>query len=307
MAVKAVKWPVVVSTPWRWHRSAPGRATMVLILLAASLGLTAWLGTASGKDFISRRQEQQRLRWEKKKAGLLKDSSFQNMTTEELQRKMPIWVMSLPRAVDRRTQVDKLMKEAHVKDHQFMDGLDGMNDSAVSAHEVQKFFGGTILSKWEAGKPYYRKKVAADLSHYKLLQKVVDRNAPAIILEDDGSPGRSDDWYSDLLAALKELPNDWDVLYLNGCFVTFGEKVSERLAVLREGYCLIGYIPTPAFARAALAEQEEKKKEFIDVTFRIMFSEQRANAYICNPALVHFFSNAVSLIGSDDPELSKAP
>lgn len=61
---------------------------------------------------------------------------------------------------------------------------------------------------WHKHSPWIRSKIAVDLSHYRLLERVVRMGRPAVILEDDVAlTGKQ--WLPDLLTALQELPQVW--------------------------------------------------------------------------------------------------
>lgn len=49
---------------------------------------------------------------------------------------------------------------------------------------------------------------------------------------------------------------DWELLYLNGCWPQHGccgRNITQHVAVVREIWCTIGYVATPHFARKILA------------------------------------------------------
>lgn len=60
---------------------------------------------------------------------------------------------------------------------------------------------------WDKGQPLVRSKVAIDLSHFRLLERVARTGRPAIILEDDAQLNMTGkQWLPNLLTALQELP-----------------------------------------------------------------------------------------------------
>lgn len=59
---------------------------------------------------------------------------------------------------------------------------------------------------WHNGQPHYRTKIAIDLSHYRLLERLAASNSSAVILEDDAQL-TGETWLQDLLTALQELPH----------------------------------------------------------------------------------------------------
>ena len=58
---------------------------------------------------------------------------------------------------------------------------------------------------WHKQSPWIRSKIAVDLSHYRLLERIVNTGRPAVILEDDAALTGTQ-WLPDLLTALQELP-----------------------------------------------------------------------------------------------------
>lgn len=58
---------------------------------------------------------------------------------------------------------------------------------------------------WQQNRTRYSGKIAVDISHFRLWQRIADTNTSAIILEDDVKlTGPS--WRKDLLTVLNELP-----------------------------------------------------------------------------------------------------
>jgi len=58
---------------------------------------------------------------------------------------------------------------------------------------------------WQQNRTRYSSKIAVDLSHYRLWERIAAGEQPAIILEDDVRlTGRT--WTQDLLTVLQELP-----------------------------------------------------------------------------------------------------
>jgi GR25 family glycosyltransferase involved in LPS biosynthesis len=58
---------------------------------------------------------------------------------------------------------------------------------------------------WHKRQKHYSSKIAVDLSHYRLLERIAASNRSAVILEDDVQlTGKQ--WLTDLLTTLQELP-----------------------------------------------------------------------------------------------------
>ena len=65
---------------------------------------------------------------------------------------------------------------------------------------------------WKKQQQHYRSKVAIDISHYRLLERIVSSKRTAIILEDDAKL-TGQQWLPELLTALQELPQVKTLLY----------------------------------------------------------------------------------------------
>jgi GR25 family glycosyltransferase involved in LPS biosynthesis len=60
---------------------------------------------------------------------------------------------------------------------------------------------------WDKNQPLIRSKIAIDLSHFRLLERIVATGRPALILEDDAQIDMmGKQWLPKLLTALQELP-----------------------------------------------------------------------------------------------------
>ncbi|KAF6254370.1 hypothetical protein COO60DRAFT_1627904 [Scenedesmus sp. NREL 46B-D3] len=144
------------------------------------------------------------------KRHMPKDSTYQDMTPEQLRQQLPIRVVSLARETDRRTAITKTLAAAGLT-YEVVDAVDGSNTS-IPDDDVTRFVRGVRLKMWRNHQHYsfQRKKVAVDLSHYHNLERIVMENRTAIIVEDDAEfpqPATDRDaWYKRLLAALQELP-----------------------------------------------------------------------------------------------------
>jgi GR25 family glycosyltransferase involved in LPS biosynthesis len=213
------------------------------------------------------------------------------MTVEELARTVPVWAISLKRATERRASIAKQLKDAGIDNYEIVDAVDGKDPSAVTYKEAKKYMWGKPLRRWIKGDPWARVRLAGDLSHYRLLERAKATNTTAIILEDDAvfEKRSSKGFYSDLLAAMQELPNDWMVLYLNACYHVVGQAIGPHVAVFRAGACIWGYVVTPEFATVALDYVHKPQPEgytVVDLLFDHTIQEHHVQAYIAQPALV---------------------
>jgi GR25 family glycosyltransferase involved in LPS biosynthesis len=58
---------------------------------------------------------------------------------------------------------------------------------------------------WYRRQRQYRSKIAIDMSHYRMLERVAASNRSTLILEDDAKL-TGEKWLPDLLTALQQLP-----------------------------------------------------------------------------------------------------
>uniref|UniRef100_A0A383VQV5 Glycosyl transferase family 25 domain-containing protein n=1 Tax=Tetradesmus obliquus TaxID=3088 RepID=A0A383VQV5_TETOB len=151
---------------------------------------------------------------EKAKRSMPQDTTYQNMTAQQLREELPVRVISLARATERRTTVSKILEAAGVS-YELVDAVDAANTS-IPLSDVKKFVRGYRLRHWKDAERYrfHRQKVAVDVSHYQNLDRILKENRTAVILEDDVNlpeAGRNKDaWYIRVLAALQELPQNLD-------------------------------------------------------------------------------------------------
>lgn len=231
------------------------------------------------------------------KQQLPKDPYWQRFDVATLKKKLPIWVMSLPGAEQRRKHMLAGMQQAGVTEFTFQDGINGSDPAAVSTQEMEMYFAGGLKEGWLKGETRARRKVAADIGHFRMLQRVVSGNSPVLIFEDDGTP--VENFYEKLLPTLQELPCDWDLLFLNACFYEARNNVTEHLVTLRSAHCLLGYMPSVRFAKAALEYRDRTPSmriHPIDVQFNLMIRDLQAQAYIADPRLVKFAPALPSII-----------
>ncbi|KAF8070959.1 glycosyltransferase 25 family member [Scenedesmus sp. PABB004] len=270
-----------------------GKAAMLAARVALPLDMPTlrMRGVLRLRDVSTDDVEARWLRAEAAKAVMPKDPTWQHMTPEQLRDALPVRVISLTRAKERREVIVNQLERAGLS-YEVFDAVDGRNTSLPDS-EVARFVRGVRLGLWRKGHAFHRGKVAIDLSHLINLERIVRENRSAVLIEDDaGIPSGTPNWYARLLAALRELPQDWDMLYLNACFTTVGKRIGERIAVLRGGACTLGYAITPKHARAVLASVSSASRKgltpFIDLLYQDLMQHGEANAYICTPPLLDY-------------------
>lgn len=243
-----------------------------------------------------------------KKLALSRAKEWQDTTPEQLRDRLPIRVISLARIHARRQTVLTHLQAAGIRFEVF-DAIDGKNASPIFDSTVAKYIQGIRLDLWKRQHPHHRKKVAVDISHYVNLHRISKEGQPALIIEDDaripstlpstrwdsvepavGNSSHAGRWYAALLAALQELPEDWDVLYPAMCWEEVGATIRGRVQIVKGGACTLGYLASPRFANAVLAELRRTKSlrrgPVVDGLYQDLFKHWEVAAYITTPRLL---------------------
>ncbi|KAK9837214.1 hypothetical protein WJX84_005038, partial [Apatococcus fuscideae] len=148
------------------------------------------------------------------------------------------WVLSLPQSADRRASISKQLQRAGVA-YEIIDAVDGQDD--LPAEEVAFMESRDRLTAFQAGNKYMRAKVGGDLSHAQVLQRMLGEHLPiGLVMEDDAKI--PPDFLEQLYNAINALPNDWDVLHLNGCNVKASKlAVRKNIHVNHQSSCYLAY------------------------------------------------------------------
>lgn len=83
--------------------------------------------------------------------------------------------------------------------------LAGIEAVHVLLVDACRYINGVRFRVWKRGQPYQRRKVAIDLSHYQLLERILKENRTTLILEDDLEL-KTHNLYADLLKNMRLLP-----------------------------------------------------------------------------------------------------
>ncbi|MGA2612703.1 MAG: glycosyltransferase family 25 protein [Spirochaetia bacterium] len=128
-----------------------------------------------------------------------------------------IWVLTIARNSHRRAHIEKQF--AGLK-FEYFDGVDGK--TIIESDPRVDFYQASIVNR----RPFQPNEAACALSHFSMLQAVVDRGfGRALIFEDDAAPvPRAIGW---IPYCLERLPGDWELFYL-------GYRDGELRGYLRE-------------------------------------------------------------------------
>lgn len=197
----------------------------------------------------------------------------------------PIWVLSLARSTERRDHVRAELAAAGVHDFEFVDALDG--DGDLPEAEVQTYFTGERLAKFRARTPNARYKVACDLSHFRLMHRLLGTGLPmALVLEDDFAvPPASRPLLPALRARLGALPAGWDVLHLSLCDATPQAWAGPGVRLFSRGFCTLGTLYTRRAALRALRAAEVGLRNVDNLLLDLALTGALAS-YLADPPLV---------------------
>ena len=121
---------------------------------------------------------------------------------------LPIFVINLESAVDRRDYICRHLDELGLK-YSLSTAIDGNKLSESDLHTVYDF----SLSKLHLEREMTRGEVGCTLSHQKLWHEVLNRKLPyALILEDDAL--LTEDTIS-VLKRLRDFPEHWEIMLLH--------------------------------------------------------------------------------------------
>lgn len=135
--------------------------------------------------------------------------------TEEAVHLLPHWVVSLPRATERRAALQINFQRENVT-FEFVDAFDSRAKLPVLqasryVHEIRPKR--ATLGKLATAQ---RGQMAAALSHLALMERAIAEQHSAVV-QFEGDAALLPGFKRELDYAFGQLPSDWDVLYLSGC------------------------------------------------------------------------------------------
>jgi glycosyl transferase family 25 len=211
----------------------------------------------------------------------------------------PIWIISLPSAVERRRVVVEGFEQLNIP-FELVDGVDGNALSSAEWHRYSR-----RRSLLETGRPLARGELGCALSHLGLYERMQRESIPrAVVVEDDVVPT------PDLLPVLRELdrvPDGWDVVTLHALFdiadpaPVGDEVVAGRYRVCRYRGPLFGaqcYVITLAAATRMLAVGRPVGLPADDLLFRRF--PARLRVFGIEPNVVHLGAFDSEIVARSD-------
>lgn len=133
------------------------------------------------------------------------------------------------------------------------------------------------------------------MSHVTLWHRVINDRLPyLVILEDDVLVER--EFLSSLFKLLRQLPENWGLLYLNGSYKKFGDKYGDGLFQSRGGVGLFGYAISFHAANFFLTKSALKSNRAIDLMMDNEVLTGRILAFHAFPPLVHIIDGMNSTL-----------
>ena len=130
------------------------------------------------------------------------------------------------------------------------------------------------------------------MSHVLLWQKLLQMDMPhAVVLEDDAVI--TDKFSDELNARLRKLPDNWDILFLNGCYKKFGYVFDDGVRQSRGGLCTFAYTISLKGARYLLQSAVVRSEKPIDHVLDYETLTGRLISFHADPPLAYTSSHAL--------------
>jgi len=232
-----------------------------------------------------------------------------------------IWVISLDRVAFRKLKTAKSLERQGVRYEIFsaVDGLAKLNPEDVRRYagrrkakrlhhtrELTKEQMLEVYTEYKGGNQrslenhvkvslHERLRFGCYMSHVSIWRLLVQLEQPfAIILEDDVAV--ESDFIDKVKSALKKLPTQWGILYLNGCFRKLGPVWDDGLRVSHGGLCTSGYVLSTHAARTLLMKPSLRSEKAIDHMLDEEVLSGRLLAFHAEPTLVNLIPSMPSTL-----------
>ncbi|PRW32880.1 histone H3 [Chlorella sorokiniana] len=212
----------------------------------------------------------------------------------------PVYVISLERAGGRRAAAEGQLLSRGINTT-FFDAVDGAQQPLPGA-DVDWYVSGARWSGISGDRPggRWHRKIAADLSHYRLMHRLLaSGHEMQLVLEDDFRllvDGQ--EWLHRLQAVMQQLPSDWEILWLNhgkGRRSAGLPLVGQGVRLHLENSVTVSTLYRRSFALKALQDAHIGDKD-IDDLVNDLGSLGVAAAYVADPPLVGLGSLAAQSI-----------
>jgi len=227
-----------------------------------------------------------------------------------------VFVISLERVPDRKLETVHALETQGIQwtTHRAVDGLDDLDMVSVTKYAGYKkrkrlaVTTGIGLAERVSLKRDYddsgrvptrlrislheRLRFGCYMSHVLLWQKLLQMDVPyAVVLEDDAVI--TDNFSDELNARLRKLPDNWDILFLNGCYKKFGYVFDDGVRQSRGGLCTFAYTISLKGARYLLQSAVVRSEKPIDHVLDYETLMGRLISFHADPPLAYTSSHVL--------------
>jgi len=232
-----------------------------------------------------------------------------------------VWVISLDRVHSRRLKTAESLERQGIR-YEIFSAVDGL--AKLNLEDVRSFAGQKktkrlqrtreltgkqmleVYTEYKKGKQgtlenhikeslHERLRFGCYMSHVSIWRMLVQLKQPfAIILEDDVVV--ESDFVDSVQSALKRLPKQWAIFYLNGCFRKLGPIWDDGLRVSYGGLCTSGYVLSIYAAKSLLMRASLRSEKAIDHMLEEEVLSGRLMAFHAEPTLVNLIPNVPSTL-----------
>ena len=133
------------------------------------------------------------------------------------------------------------------------------------------------------------------ISHVLLWRKALQRGMPFLtVLEDDVVP--EPNFSARLRNILRTLPENWDLLYLNGCYRKLGPRFGSDVVLSKGGLCTFGYAVSLNGAAKLFDHDSLKSDKPIDHVLDELVLHGQLIAFHADPPLLHTIKSLESTL-----------
>ncbi|KAG2443013.1 hypothetical protein HYH02_009429 [Chlamydomonas schloesseri] len=197
---------------------------------------------------------------------------------------LPVHVIVIPRLTQRLADARARMAEVGVA-YELLNGTDGRQ--LIPPALLDLYLGPRLRQLvLQQHDQHWIMMTANLLSNVQAFHRVVEREQEAaIILEDDACPRPNNaTWMSEVVKALEQLPDDWDIMYLWAQGGQRGRFVGPSVRVVRKAAGTVCYVLSLKGALKAI-RLAEHANEGIDKVFFYHEWRHHLQAYVTEPPL----------------------
>jgi len=242
--------------------------------------------------------------WRERLARDLSKPVYRDLSNETL-----VYLISLDRTPDRREPLLRQLDDLAIAYEVFyaVDGRKGFRIEDVEKYAgrrkqnklgvnfmdaMQDDISSSTLSS--ALTLHERLRFGCYLSHVHIWEKLVlSQTTHMVILEDDVSIAPNFD--GRLKLSLAQLPESWDIFYLNSCFTKLGGVLRPGIVQIRGALCTHGYVISQGGARKLLGKTAVRSEKAIDHMLDQALYSSLLSGFQADPPLV-FPRNSASTL-----------